>query len=37
VPTAAGIMSLGLMLAFSNAFGQGKSPGSAAGRAASSG
>lgn len=28
-PPAAGIMSLGLMLAFSNAFGQGSSPGSA--------
>ena len=29
VPPAAGIVSLGLMLAFSNAFGQGNSPGSA--------
>jgi uncharacterized cupredoxin-like copper-binding protein len=29
VPPAAGIVSLGLMLAFSNAFGQGASPGSA--------
>jgi len=29
VPPAAGIASLGLMLAFSNAFGQGNSPGSA--------
>ena len=29
VSPAAGIMSLGLMLAFSNAFGQGNSPGSA--------